>query len=286
MGRLFELRERRGRPGLDDTRLTSWNALAIAALAEAGAVLERQDYIDAAVAAADFVDTKMRDEAGRLLRTWKDGEAKLNAYLQDHAFLLEALLVLYEATFDPRWFALARSTADTMIERFADTERGGFFETSDDHEQLVARRKDLEDNPIPSGNSSAAFGLLRLAALSGEHAYEERAEGIFRLLAPLLPQHPQAFAHLLQALDFHLAKVQEVALAGDDATPLARVVRSRFRPHVVLAGGPAGGVPLMEGREPVEGRAAAYVCENFACRRPVTEPAELDELLARSVKPG
>jgi uncharacterized protein YyaL (SSP411 family) len=278
--RLYDVRAQRVWPGLDDKRLTAWNALMIAALADAGAVLERDDYVDAAVAAAEFVMRDLRDSGGRLLRTYKDGEAKLNAYLQDHAFLLEALLTLYEATFDPRWFAAAREIADTTIERFADDERGGFFETSNDHEQLVARRKDLEDNPIPSGNSSAAFGLLRLAALTGEHSYEERAVGVFRLLHKLLPQHPQAFAHLLQALDFHLAPVKEVALVGDDVAPLERVVRSEFRPHLVMAGGDPDGVPLLEGRTPVDGRAAAYVCERFACQRPVTAPGELAALLA------
>ena len=145
----------------------------ISALAEAGAVLERADYLDAA---RELPPTsccgELRDDDGRLLRTWKDGRAKLNAYLEDHAFLLEALLTLYEASFEPRWFAAARALADTMIERFADDEHGGFFETSSDHEQLVARRKDLEDHPIPSGNASAAYGLLRLAALTGEHEYE------------------------------------------------------------------------------------------------------------------
>jgi uncharacterized protein YyaL (SSP411 family) len=166
-----------------------------------------------------------------------------------------------------------------MIERFADDERGGFFETSSDHEQLVARRKDLEDNPIPSGNSAAAHGLLRLGALTGEHDYERRAVGILKLLERFVSTHPQAFAHLLQALDFHLADVKEVALAGNDVEPLARVVRGSFRPHVVLAGGPPDDVPLMEGREPVDGRPAAYVCEHFACKRPVTEPADLEALL-------
>ena len=279
--RLYDVRKDRVWPGLDDKRLTSWNGLMIAALADAGAVLERPDYVDAAVACAEFVLGELRDSEGRLLRTWKDGEAKLNAYLEDHAFMLEALVLLYEATFDPRWFAAARETADTMIERYADDDRGGFFETSSDHEQLVARRKDLEDNPIPSGNSSAAYGLLRLAALSGEYEYERRAVSVFRLLHKLMPQHPQAFPHLLQALDFHAATVKEIALAGEgDATaPLARVVRSRFRPHVVLAGGEPDGVPLLEGRTPVDGRPAAYVCERFACRRPVTEPGELEALL-------
>ena len=281
--RLYDVRKERVWPGLDDKRLTSWNALMIAALAEAGAVFERDDYVEAAAGCAEFVLRDLRGADGRLLRTWKDGEGKLNAYLQDHAYIVEALIVLYEATFDPRWFAAARELADAMIERFGDDQRGGFFETSADHEQLVARRKDLEDNPIPSGNSSAAYGLLRLAALTGEHEYERRAVGIFRLLHKLMPQHPQAFPHLLQALDLHAAAVKEVALAGGtaDVRPLERVVRARFRPHLVLAGGEPDGVPLLEGREPVDGRPAAYVCEHFACRRPVTEPDELETLLAQ-----
>ena len=278
--RLYEVRSQRVWPGLDDKRLTSWNALMIAALAEAGAVLERGDYLDAARGCADFILRDLRDDNGRLLRTWKDGEAKLNAYLEDHAFLLEALLTLYEATFEPRWFEEARALADTMIERFADEERGGFFETSSDHEQLVARRKDLEDHPIPAGNSSAAYGLLRLAALTGEYEYEQRALGVLRLLHTLAARHPQAFGHLLQALDFHLADVKEVALVGPDREPLERTVRARFRPHIVVAGGEPDGVPLLQGREPVDGRAAAYVCERFACQRPVTEAEELEALLA------
>ena len=277
--RLYEVRSQRVWPGLDDKRLTSWNAMMIAALADAGAVLERDDYLDAARACAEFILRDLRDE-GRLLRTWKDGQGKLNAYLEDHAFLLEALLTLYEATFEPRWFAEACGLADTMIERFADEEHGGFFETSSDHEQLVARRKDLEDHPIPSGNASAAYGLLRLAALTGEHDYEKRAVGVFRLLHTVAVRHPQAFAHLLQGLDFHFAAVKEVALVGPEREPLERTVRSRFRPHLVLAGGEADGVPLLEGREPIDGRAAAYVCEHFACQRPVTDPAELEALLA------
>ncbi len=278
--RLYDARAKRVWPGLDDKRLASWNALMISALADAGAVLGEQRYLEAACACADFLLTTMRDDQGRLLRTFKDGRAHLNAYLEDHAFLVEALLTLYESTFEPRWFAAARELADQMIARFADEERGGFFETSSDHEQLVARRKDLEDNPIPAGNSSAAYGLLRLAALSGEHEYGRRAEGVLRLLHQIAQQHPQAFAHLLQALDFRLAQTKEVALAGEDTAELQRVVRSKFRPHIVLAGGEPDGVPLMHGREPVDGHPAAYVCEQFACQRPVTEPAELEALLS------
>jgi uncharacterized protein YyaL (SSP411 family) len=289
---LYGARSQRVWPGLDDKRLASWNALMISALADAGAALERDDYLDAAVACAEFVSGRMRDESGRLQRTWKGGEARLNAYLEDHAFLVEALLTLYEATFDPRWFSAARELADTTIERFADDERGGFFDTASDHEQLIARRKSLEDNPIPSGNSSAAYGLLRLAALTGEYEYEQRAVGVLRLLHPIVGRHPQAFAHLAQALDFHFAPVKEVALVGPKTAELARAVRSAFRPHVVLAGRPPGGrgdtptdrghpdavVPLLEGRD----QPGAYVCEKFACLRPVSEPAELEELLAGS----
>ncbi len=277
--RLYDVRSRRVWPGRDDKRLTSWNALMIGALADAGAVLERSDYLDAARACAEFLLREVRGDDGRLLRTWKDGQAKLNGYLEDHAYLVEALISLYEATFEPRWFAAARELADFTVEHFGDDEAAGFYETADYHERLLARRKDLEDNPIPAGNSSAAYGLLRLAALTGEHEYEERAVGVFRLLHKVAFRHPQAFAHLLQALDFHLAAVKEVALVGDDVRPLERTVRSRFRPHLVLAAGEPDGVPLLDGRTPVDGRAAAYVCERFACKRPVTEPAELENLL-------
>jgi uncharacterized protein len=278
--RLYEARALRVWPGLDDKRLTGWNALMVSALADAGAVLEEPLYRDAAVTCADFLVTRMRDEQGRLLRTYNRGQARLRGVLEDHAFLLEALLTLYEATFDPRWFGEARALADTMIERFADDENGGFFETSLDHERLVARRKDLEDHPIPAGNSSAAYGLLRLAALTGDQGYGDRAESVLRLLHELGTKHPQAFGHLLQALDFRLARVKEVALVGEELEPLERVVRDSFRPHLVLAGGEPDGVPLLEGRAAVEGRPTAYVCEQFACRAPVTEPSELEELLA------
>jgi len=274
---LYEARAKRVWPGLDDKRLTAWNALAIGALAEAGAVLGRADYLEAAASCAEFVLGSLRDDEGRLLRTYKDGDARLNAYLEDHAFLLEALLTLYESTLEPHWFEQARALADTTIERFGDRERGGFFSTSADHEQLIARRKELGDHPIPAGNSAAALGLLRLAALSGEARYEREAIGTLRLFAKPAVEHPESFAHLLRALDFLHAPTKEVALIGADVSALAHVVRSAFRPHLVLAGGPEGSEqpPLLAGRTVVDGEPAAYVCENFACQLPVTEASEL-----------
>ena len=280
---LLAARAERAWPGLDDKRLTSWNALAISALAEAGAVLGRPDYLEAASACAEFLLGTMRDpETGHLLRTYKDGRAHLNAYLEDHAFLVEALLTLYESTFDPRWFKEARALAETMIARFGDDERGGFFTTSDDHESLIARRKEVGDHPIPAGQSSAALGLLRLAALSGEAAFAARAVGVFALFAEPMISHPDSFAHLLRALDFHLAKTREVALVGADTAGLEAIVRATFRPNVVVAAGPAGAVepPLLDARTEIGGEPAAYVCEGFTCNLPVTDPAALERELA------
>ena len=284
---LYEVRAGRVWPGLDDKRICSWNALAIAALADAGAVLGRRDYLDAALAGAEFVWSQLRAGDGALMRTWKEGQARIPAYLEDYAYTVEALLALYEASFEERWFEAAQQTADAMIARFADRERGGFFTTASDAEAPIARRKDLDDHPIPSGNSAAAYGLLRLSALTGEHEYERHAVSVFRLFHRLAAQHPQAVAHLLRALDFHFATVREVALvapAGADRDALAELaaaVRAEPRPHLVLAGGLEGTAtpPLMRERRAVDGTAAAYVCEGFACRAPVTSPAELREQL-------
>jgi uncharacterized protein YyaL (SSP411 family) len=275
--RLYDARSRRVWPGLDDKRLTSWNALMISALAQAGGALERDDYLEVAVACAEFVLGELRDPDGRLLRTWKDGRAHISAYLDDHAFLLEALISLYEATFDPRWYDEAVTLAETILARFADAERGGFFTTSEDHEQLIVRRKDLDDSPIPAGSSAAAFGLLRLALLSGHADYERHALGVLRILAPIAPEHANGFGHVLRAMDFYLARVKEVAIvgSGEAADALARVVRASYRPHVVLAGGDPDGVPLLRDRGLVDGRPAAYVCENFTCQAPVSTAAEL-----------
>jgi uncharacterized protein len=212
-GALLAARERRERPALDDKRLTSWNALMISSLADAGAALAEPRYLDAAIACADFLLREMRDASGRLLRSYNHGYAKIDAYLEDHAFLLEALIALFEATCQERWFLQATALADELIARFADSERGGFFSTACDGEGLIARRKDLEDSPIPAGASSAALGLLRLSQLTGAREYEQHAVSVMRLLHEIAPRHPAAFGHLLQAMHWHFAPARPIACA-------------------------------------------------------------------------
>ena len=224
---------------------------------------------------------ELRDDDGRLLRTYKDGEGRLNAYLEDHAFLLEALLALYEATFEPRWYERARELADTTIARFGDSERGGFYSTSSDHEGLIARRKEIGDHPIPSGNSSAAMGLLRLAALSGERAYERQAEGVLRLFAshrhaaPRRLRPPPARARLppLPHQRGRPDRRRTGAAGGRRPRRSAAPPRARGR-----AGGQRHAAAAGDATT-IDGRAAAYVCEHFSCRAPVTDPEELAELL-------
>jgi hypothetical protein len=218
--RLLEGRERRERPALDDKRLTSWNALMICALAEAGAALDEPRYLDAAINCAEFLQSEMREHGsaltggrGRLLRTYNHGQAKIDAYLEDHAFLLEALIALFEATCDERWFHQATALAEEMIARFADSDRGGFFSTASDGEALIARRKDLEDSPIPAGGSSAAVGLLRLSQLTGNSEYERHALSVLALLRDIAPRHPGAFGHALQAMHWQLAPARAIACA-------------------------------------------------------------------------
>jgi uncharacterized protein YyaL (SSP411 family) len=210
---LLQARAQRTRPGLDDKRLTSWNALMIGALADSGAALAEPAYLSAATACADFLLTQMRDADGRLLRSYNDGRAKILAYLEDHAFLLEALIALFEATCEERWFQEACTLADDLIARFADPERGGFFSTATDGEALIARRKDLEDTPIPAGASSAALALLRLAQLNGSEEYERHAVSVLALTHEIAPRHPSAFGHLLQALHWHFAPARPIACA-------------------------------------------------------------------------
>jgi uncharacterized protein len=276
-------RESRVRPALDDKRLTAWNALMVSALAEAGATLGREDFLAAADQCADFLLRTMRDEQGRLLRSFNRDRAHLNAYLEDHAYLIEALLALYQARFEPARLRAAEELAETMIARFSDRERGGFFTTSEDHEKLVARRKDIDDHPTPSGNSSAACGLLQLAALTGRADLEQQALGVLRILRGPAERHPQALAYLLLAADLYASPRSELALVAPSETgleavrDLAAAARRRFRPRTVTAAGEEGAAypELLAGRSALDGHAAAYVCERFACRAPLVDPAEL-----------
>ncbi len=295
---LLEERARRPRPFRDDKRIASWNALAIAALAEAGRVLGERRYVEAAVAAAAFVERELRKPDGSLRRSWLDGHPGPDGFLEDHAYVTAAWLTLYEATFDPRWFALARETAGLMIDRFADPD-GGFFTTAAGAADLIVRRKDLEDNPIPSGNAAAAHALLRMAAFTGEDRYHEVAAGTLRMLQPMATRFPTGFAHALQAIQLLTDGIKELAIVGDPA-PFVTIINSRYRPSTVLAGegsgdpvgalfvAPTGSpdpsttetVPLMKGRAPVDGKPTAFVCEQFVCRAPVVDADALADLLA------
>jgi uncharacterized protein YyaL (SSP411 family) len=222
--RLLAVRSKRVRPGLDDKRLTAWNALTICALAESGAQLRDapldgvepalgRELLGAASACGQFVLREMRDERGRLLRSFNDGRAKIDAYLEDYAFMLEATLALFEATCEERWFDQSIALADELIARFADSERGGFFSTAVDGAPLIVRRKDVDDAPIPSGGASAAVGLLRLAQLTGGEQYERHAVSVLRLLHEIAPRHPSAFGHLLQAVHSYLSPARPIACA-------------------------------------------------------------------------
>jgi uncharacterized protein YyaL (SSP411 family) len=280
--RLLEARARRVRPGRDDKVLAAWNGLACRALAEAGRALGRADYVAAAVRNAEFLLGAMRRE-GRLLRTWKSGEARLKGYLEDHAMVAAALLEVYEATFERRWLDAARALGDDMIRLFWDEQLDGFYDTGHDHERLIVRPRNLYDNAVPCGTSVAIETLLRLAVLTGETAYEARALTALRPLADLLARHPTAFGRFLCALDFHLGPKVEVALITPNGGPgeLAAEVFGRFLPNRVVAGMVAGdtsaaaGIPLLEGRTLIDGRPTAYVCRNYACELPVTDATAL-----------
>jgi uncharacterized protein YyaL (SSP411 family) len=280
--RLLAARSERVRPGLDDKVLTEWNGLMLAVLAEAAAATGRDDWRDAAVATGEFLVRELRRDDGRWLRSWQaDGGARHLAYAADHAALVDAFTRLYEATGEARWIAEARSTADAMVELFWDGERGGLFTTGADAERLVTRNKDLMDNATPSANSLAAVGLLRLAALTGEDAYRERAHAILRLAGPLATRHPTAFGHLLAAVDMERAGLDEVVVAGDRPDLVAEV-QHRYLPNAVLAWGERFPSPLWEGRE--DGR--AYVCRHYACRLPAADVATLAAQLGEKTTAG
>jgi len=278
--RLFDARAARVRPGLDDKVLTGWNGLALLALAEAARATGSERYLQAAQGQAEFLLSNLiRD--GRLHRSWRAGQARHSAYLEDHASLGLGLLGLYQADFDPRWFQAAVAQAEEILSAFADPQ-GGFFDTRHDHEALIARPKSVQDSPIPSGNTLACMLLLELGALEGEARYIDPAESVLRAIAPTAAQYPAAFSGWLCAIDFGLGPQLQLAIAGAPDLPafhdLAAVANRRFLPNLVMAGGvpAASGMPrLMGERTILEGRPTAYLCRGFACRLPTLSPSEL-----------
>ena len=287
---LFESREVRIHPGFDDKVLTSWNGLMLAAFSEAAQVLDRPDYLAIAEANAAFLLCELRTDEGRLLHSWRSGEAKLNGYLEDYAYLIEGLIELYEASFEPRWLLAALELADTMADRFSAPD-GGFYDTSDDHETLITRPREVQDNATPSGSAMAAYVLLRLASLGAREDLARIAGESFGLVQSHLARYPTGFGQWLVALDYASSAHQEVVIAGDlasaDTRALVAVARDGFFPHRLIVVGDDDGqatvLPVLEGRPRVDGRAAAYVCSGFVCHAQVTEPAALAKVLSDGV---
>jgi uncharacterized protein len=269
--RLHELREQRTKPLRDDKAISSWNGLLLAALAEAGRRLERRDWVEAAIGLGEFLLGPLSDEHGRLYRTYRDGRAKNTGFLEDYADVANGLYELHVATGEVRWLEESSRLARLAVELFGDEERGGFFLTPSDGEQLIARQKGFDDHPTPSGNSMLAFVLLRLARIYGDPELERQAVGVFRLIRDALPRAPHAFGHALTALDLHFSPPRELAILGPVDSDVARAALAPFQPSTVVAVGPAEEIPLLEGKDLVDGRPAVYVCENFACRAPVTD---------------
>lgn len=287
---LFDAREERVKPFRDEKVLTAWNGLMLAAFAEAAAVLDSEEYLEVAKRNAEFLLREMVTpqaalQAGtpavqstRVLRTWKDGKAKLNGYIEDYANLADGLIELYQASGDAKYLHAAKELADTMITDFWDEENGGFFFTSNDHEELIVRNKDFFDNATPSGNSVAADVLLKLAKFYGEEKYERFASTALRLAAQQIKRFPSGFGRALGTIEFMMSDVKEIAIVGERGSELERGVWSEYRPFRVVAVG-KGDVPLLKDRVAIDGKTTAYVCENFVCQRPVTEVRELKELL-------
>ena len=287
---LFADRERRIKPGRDEKVLAGWNGMMLRAFAEASRALDRPDYRRVAERNAEFLLSAMV-ETGRLLRTWKDGRAKLLGYLEDHAMVADGLIALHEATLDRRWLDGAGRLVDAMVDLFWDPATGGFFDTGRDHETLVVRPRSLFDSAVPCGSSVAADVLLRLAVLTGNEDLERRATETIRSVAPLMSRYPSGFGRFLGALDFHLGPAVEVALlwpaggaaadGGDPAAPLLAEVYRRYLPNRVLTGaveGSGADLPLLAGKR-AWGQPTAYVCERYACQAPTTRPAELGSQL-------
>jgi len=284
--KLNERRKQRIRPGTDDKVLTAWNALALIAFAEAARYLKRNNYLKIAQENASFLLDELIVN-GRLLRSWRNGKAQHNAYLEDYASLILGLLTLYQSDPNPFWYAAAEKLANEMAGSFDDP-NGGFFDTRVDQEGLIIRPKDLQDNATPSGNSSAAIALLQLSIYSGNDEYREKAEKIISKISPLASRYPTAFAQWLTAADFTLADTKEVAILGDpsatDTVKLVNKLWATYRPDIIAAISdfppPPEAPALLKDRSMINDRPTAYVCRRFVCLHPVTTPGELSDQLA------
>lgn len=273
---LFEFREKRIKPDRDEKILTAWNGLMLASFSEAGRVLKRPEYLQAARKNADFVLNNLRRE-GLLLRTYKDGVAKFNAYLEDYAFLIEGLVTLYETTGESRWLDEALTLTNRMIEEFWDNENGAFFFTGQSHEQLIVRSKDYFDNATPSGNSVATWVLLRLAVLTNNDRYRNLATAVLTEIADSAKKYPSGFGYALSAMDFLLSTPKEVAIIAADTSSLEEFMDEVWRsylPNKVVAAklhsDAESNSVLLENRPLVDGRTTVYVCENYTCKAPET----------------
>ncbi|HEX8150201.1 MAG TPA: thioredoxin domain-containing protein [Pyrinomonadaceae bacterium] len=281
-GILFTERERRVKPGRDEKAITAWNGLMLEAYAEASAVLEREDYREIAERNAEFILESLTSE-GLLLHVYKDGRAKHVGFLDDYAFVVSGLVTLYETTGRTRWLEAAVTLTGRMVEEFWDEEGGGFFYNGRSGENLIVRNKDYLDNATPSGNSVAAEALLRLSVLTGREDYRRKAVNVLRLVRDPVERYPSAFGYALGAIDFYLSTPREVVVVGEaeQARPLLREVWTRYLPNKVVVVSPgdeesdASLVPLLRERTARGGRATAYVCESYACLRPVNTPVEL-----------
>jgi uncharacterized protein YyaL (SSP411 family) len=287
---LFAEREKRVHPARDDKVLASWNGLMISALAQAHQVLGEPRYLEAASRAASFVLRDMRQSDGRLFATARDGRAHLNAYLDDYAFVIQALIDLYETDFDPRWLEEALALAAIVTDRFEDAANGGFFTTGRDHEQLIARLKSPHDGALPSGNGVHALNLLRLSELTGRGALAQEAQRTILSIGAMANRYPAAFSQMLIAVDFLHAGPREIVVAGEPTSPAVAAflaeIRGTFAPQRVVAlADPASDahlIPLLEGRDAGPRGARAFVCRNYACRAPAEDPRELARQLAEN----
>jgi len=291
--RLFEVRKERIHPYKDDKILADWNGLMITAFAKAGRVFDEPRYIEAAADAANFVLTTMQDENGRLLHRYREGEAAILANVDDYTFMIWGLLELYEATFEPTYLAQAMALNDEQKSLFWDEFAGGFYFTPDDGETLIARRKEIYDGAIPSGNSVAMLNLLRLGRITADASYDEQAAQLAQAFAGQIANGPTAYTQLMSALEFGVGPSYEVIIIGEegaaDTEAMLAALRRLYVPNkVVLLRGPEDDAPLVElvdytaNYYAIDGKATAYVCQDYICEFPTNDPEAMVGLLIGS----